>query len=317
MKIMTLAALFAAAFWAGICGPASAAPETISANVTAIDAEHYTIGLAPLPDQKTSVTEDPFVADGSAFKQIFLASGAPGFIASTPHIELGDRITVTVDLKKSRKLSALKINGHVTTWRLRFGVLVAAFVLVIVLAMIATRANLTSFLIGADGRYSNSKTQVMLWFTTVIAAYIATIALRVVVCGGDYLGFVDIPTNLLVLSGLSALTYAGAKAITTQKVNAVVSAGGINPKSTSKPPNILSDLFLNDFGETDVGDFQMILVTLIAIVIFILSVINFLAYIELKSPVSLPDVDTTLLSAFGIGQGAYLVKKMASNPGEG
>ena len=203
-----MAALFAATFWAGICGPAWAGPETISANVTSIDAEHYTIGLVPLPDPKTSATEDPFTADGSAFKQLFLAPGAPGFIASVPHIELGDRLTVAVNLQKSRKLSAIKINAHVTTWGLRFGVLVAAFVLVIVLAMIAARANLTSFLIGADGRYSNSKTQVMLWFTTVIAAYIATIVLRVFVCGGDYLGFIDIPTNLLVLSGLSALTYA-------------------------------------------------------------------------------------------------------------
>ena len=50
-----------------------------------------------------------------------------------------------------------------------------------------------------------------------------------------------------------------AKAITTQKVNAVVNAGGKDPKPKTNSPNILSDLFQNDEGETDVGDFQIIL----------------------------------------------------------
>jgi len=36
-----------------------------------------------------------------------------------------------------------------------------------------------------------------------------------------------------------------------------------------------------------------------------------------RGPMTLPDVDTTLLSGFGIGQGAYLIKKLAAPLGKG
>ena len=63
----------------------------------------------------------------------------------------------------------------------------------------------------------------------------------------------------------------------------------------------LRDLFRDDLGDIDFGDFQKILITLIAI----------------SGSVSLPDIDTVLLSSFGLGQGAYLVKKMALPFGQG
>jgi hypothetical protein len=60
----------------------------------------------------------------------------------------------------------------------------------------------------------------------------------------------------------------------------------------------------------------MAFITLIAAVTFVLQGFNFLGDIA-HGPTLLPDIDSTLLSTFGIGQGAYLVKKMASNVGEG
>ncbi|HEY4920066.1 MAG TPA: hypothetical protein VII40_08185, partial [Xanthobacteraceae bacterium] len=81
-------------------------------------------------------------------------------------------------------------------------------------------------------------------------------------------------------------------------------------------PNILTDLFTNDYGQVDIGDFQMAFITLIAAVIFVLQGFDFLGDIP-QGVTQLPDVDSTLLSTFGIGQGAYLIKKMASNVGEG
>ena len=39
--------------------------------------------------------------------------------------------------------------------------------------------------------------------------------------------------------------------------------------------------------------------------------------LKLATQVTLPDVDTTLLASFGIGHGAYLIKKAALKPGEG
>jgi hypothetical protein len=77
-----------------------------------------------------------------------------------------------------------------------------------------------------------------------------------------------------------------------------------------------SDLFQNDAETFDLGDTQMVLITLLVIMLFLVSGVSFLHDVALQATVTLPDVDTTLLSAFGLGQGAYLFKKAAGNPGE-
>lgn len=61
----------------------------------------------------------------------------------------------------------------------------------------------------------------------------------------------------------------------------------------------------------------MLLVTLTAVAIFLISCFIYLSDLWPKHLITLPDVDTTLLSAFGVGQGAYLLKKAASDPGKG
>lgn len=286
-----------------ICSCAAVAkPQTVTANVVGIDQQRSELTLAPVGNSGSSASL--LKADGSGIK------------SQLSTVSAGDRVTVVMD-DASRRLSSLTVDARQTSWAFRFAVLLASFVFIAVLAMVATRSRPTSFLIGVDGRYSNSQSQLALWFWTVISAYLATVVMRVWVGGGSLLGGVDIPNHLLVLSGLSALSFAGAKAITTQKVANAVAVTGVNPKVPAAKPNLVNDLFHNDLGQADLGDFQMILVTLVAIIIFVLSVMNFLAFVELKTPVSLPDVDTTLLSAFGLGQGAYLVKKMATNPGQG
>jgi hypothetical protein len=126
--------------------------------------------------------------------------------------------------------------------------------------------------------------------------------------GWDFIGGVGLPQNLVVLTGLSAFTFGGAKVITAQKDPA---------KRAATNSNILNDLVQNDKGKADLGDFQMMLIVVSAVVIFVLSSFHFLATLTLETPISLPDADTTLLSGFGIGQGAYLIKKAALKAGEG
>jgi len=116
---------------------------------------------------------------------------------------------------------------------------------------------------------------------------------------------VDIPKNLLLLSGMSALTFGGAKAITASKV----AAAGAALKPPAPAPNFFNDLTHNDLGQFDFGDFQMLIITLIAVGTYIVLVLNFFGTVEYSKVVSLPDVDTTLLATFGLGQGAYLTKK--------
>lgn len=60
---------------------------------------------------------------------------------------------------------------------------------------------------------------------------------------------------------------------------------------------------------------QIIIVTAIAIVVYSIQVYGFLSTIEFRQLVSLP-IDSSLLASFGLGQGAYLAKKLVGNLGE-
>lgn len=179
-----------------------------------------------------------------------------------------------------------------------------------------------NFLIGTDNRYSNSKCQLALWFGVVTTVYMATVGLRIWLLGWDFIGGVGLTQNLVVLTGLSAFTFGGAKAITVKKVNDAANAGKEPVKRPAAKANFPADLVQNDGlqgqpPQMDIGDLQMILVTLAAVIIFLLSAFHFLENLQFAQTVTLPDVDTTLLSGFGLGQGAYLIKKAASNPGDG
>jgi hypothetical protein len=150
-----------------------------------------------------------------------------------------------------------------------------------------------------------------LWFVTVATIYAGTVVLRMWSLGLDYVGGVSIPANLLLLSGLSAFTFGGAKVITVQKTE---SAGQDKPKAVAPR---LADLVQNDDKEADLGDFQMIFITLAAAGIFCVSAFHFLGRLSLLGGVTLPDVDSTLLGGFALGQGAYLFKKVALPPTKG
>jgi hypothetical protein len=195
--------------------------------------------------------------------------------------------------------------------------LAASAALICLLAAAMVGRSPSAFLVGVDNRYSNSQVQLALWFGAVATVYAATTALRLLYLGTGYLGGVEITENLMTLTGLSALSFGGAKVITSQKVQNAAQAAGPPPKPAAAQPRLLSDLVQNDSEQADLGDFQMILVALAAVVIFVLSGFYFLGALELSTNVTLPDVDSTLLASFGIGQGAYLVKKAALKAGDG
>lgn len=244
-------------------------------------------------------------------------------------------------------------------WQILLAVGVPALLLIGV-ACLFTRFQPFTFVLGQDGRYSNSKFQVVLWFWIVISSYAGVFAFRVIYAGWDFVGGVGIPQNLLLLSGLSAITYGSAKAITTAKANAADAAAanaikdatiaaavcdaaagtGEQPMaaarmnlakaaavaattiaSMKKPdptvqPSMIDDLVKNDAGGFDFGDFQMIVVTLIAVGTYLMLIYHFLHVVEFRKNVTLPDVDTTVLALFGLGQGAYLAKKAGGDLGK-
>ena len=274
------------------------------------------------------------VAIGPARNQIALGFQRPIGVKAftltdaTPlaHAQAGDVVLVEVDdvvapttVTKIERVSRWVGKGP------RLETFAAAAILLLAVVAGMTRLQPQTLLIGKDGRYSNSQVQLALWFGAVAVVYASAVWVRWQWLGADFIGGVGLTANVIALTGLSAVSFGGAKMITVQKVaNAAQAAASSPPVTTSPPPtktqakpNLLTDLFQNDQGDADLGDVQMILITVAAVGIFVAASFHFLGKLALQTPVTLPDVDTSLLAGFGIGQGAYLLKKAALPLGQG
>ena len=209
---------------------------------------------------------------------------------------------------------------------------VLAGLVVLLLASWAAGWNIGRYFTGKDKRLSNSQTQLVLWSATVVIVYLTTVLLRAYygAASATMIGGVEIPQNLLLLSGLSGISFAGARSITTSKdasakaqnaTNAAAIAAGTAVAEPEKQADgdgpAFTDLFQDDHDILDLGDTQMIFITVIAVVLYWAKSLAFLSNIEIAPHALLPDVDTYLLTSFGIGQGAYLAKKAASKAGNG
>jgi hypothetical protein len=268
----------------------------------------------------------------------------------------GDHIQIvySADAKSQNILKAWCVDSVSPPPWSRMWVLLASAGACFLLTLLFSQGRPTQLIISEDNRYSNSRFQMAVWFFVLTTTYVAALGLRVLWAGWDFTGGVNIPKNLLLLSGLSAITYAGAKGITSTKLAAPPTPGQPAPASMKRTapdgPNFFRDLTHNDgipaqpaqaevLGpppaaglapaiirppvpakdavppQFDFGDFQMVIVTLVAVATYIVLIFNFFGHVEYSKIVSLPDVDTTLLATFGLGQGAYLTKKAVGNVG--
>jgi len=235
-----------------------------------------------------------------------------GLLPTLPTFKEGDLVSISVNAQSV--VQNMKLASRAINVRDRVSVLATTVAACLFLIALLTWWHPLQLITGQDGRYSNSKFQMALWFFVVIATYLATVYLRVSRIGWDLLGGVNIPNNLLLLSGFRALTFGAAKGITTAKVDAATAQGVANPKPTGQP-SFWRDLTQNDEGSFDLGDFQMLVVTLLAVGMYFASTFHFLSLISVSKTVNLPDVDTTILATFGLGQGAYLTKKAFGSVG--
>jgi hypothetical protein len=194
----------------------------------------------------------------------------------------------------------------------------AAFLLLLTWGILRTGPR--SLILGADNRYSKSKFQLVVWFGVLMVTYLSALWLRFYYSGNELIGGINIPSHLLEISGLSALTFAGAKAITQTKENRITAAAAQDPtllnrrKMPAAQPYFLDDLTRDDSGQVDLGDFQMVFLTIVAALTYLALIFNYFSTLTLQATITLPDVDTTILSVLGLGQGAYLIKKLASGP---
>jgi Putative Ig domain/Bacterial Ig-like domain (group 2) len=166
----------------------------------------------------------------------------------------------------------------------------------------------TQLCVGKDGRLSNSQTQIAVWFFTVITSLLTILIFRITYTHFRYANGIGIPESLLVLSGLSTIVFVGARAATEAQVQS-----NPNSKTSLEPPKKASiyDLFTNDQGTFELADFQMIVVTVVAVLTYLLAFQAYLEVIPFKAATQLPDVTGTVLALFGLGQGAYLIRKIS------
>jgi len=287
------------------------------------------VEVAPFNDCKAAHDTGP----SKTCQQLHLVVKDTAVKDRVKQLQKGDRIKITFSFgeKNQNILNQFCMDtAPPVSPAARFFVLLASGTFCLLLCLLWTRSNPIKLTIGEDGRYSNSKFQIATWFFVLLVTYIATICMRIWFAGCDFIGGVNIPQNLLLISGMSVLTFGGAKAITTSKVDDEQAKPDGNPdakNSALATPNFFKDLTHNDgtpaIGakpaippQLDFGDFQMLIITLVAVATYLVLVFNFLGTIETARSISLPDVDTTLLAAFGLGHGAYLTKKAAGNVGQ-
>lgn len=241
-------------------------------------------------------------------------------------LKAGDRVGVTFDNNDpTQAIASINSVARQASRKERFVALILALIVPLAFACWASNWAPLNFIIGQDKRYSNSKFQAVVWFNAVITVYLAMLGLRVYFGGLNLVVGLDIPGNLLMLSGLSALTYGGAKAVTVQKqANAQATVAAAREKGQpvdqisikeEGAPNFPENLFQGDDGQLDLGDSESVFITLLAVFVFLFASFAWLEWVEILNNWSLPDVDGTLLATFGLGQGAYLTKKAVSLPG--
>lgn len=153
-----------------------------------------------------------------------------------------------------------------------------------------------------QGVLSVSKFQALVWTLVTLFAYASAFGSRLLDARpGTPLELPDIPINLLVLMGLTVATAAGSKGVT------------ISYKSKGLLPERSGGLTDNPDGEPDLVKTQMLVWTIIAAGIYLLSVANYIAQKTYMGQVfMLPDVDGTLLVLMGASQGAYIGNKLVT-----
>ena len=197
------------------------------------------------------------------------------------------------------------------------GVLVFLY---IVTAVSSGQWNPWKYVEGADGWASTSKLQWLLWIVVILFAYTALWVLRA--GQGHYSAISQVPVNLLTVLGFSTGTAAAAKGITSAYVQSnrvakpakpTAPAGGAAPAgavAVAWPPGAKPGILNDDSGVPELAKIQVMGFTLVAIGIYVATVIH--QIVSNPAITSLPNIDASLLVLMGISQGGYLGKKLVT-----
>jgi hypothetical protein len=152
-----------------------------------------------------------------------------------------------------------------------------------------------------NGISSASKAQLLIWTTVALFSYTVIYADRVL----DHNNFevpTDIPLNLLLAMGLSAGTTLAANFANTTQIK--------KRKAQNLGKNSKGGIFLDENGNPDLSKIQMMAWTFLAVGIYVISVFEAVST-SFQLP-NLPDINPTLLALMGIGEFAYVGKKVVT-----
>ena len=201
----------------------------------------------------------------------------------------------------------------------------------LVIWLLAETLNPFKLVIGADGRPSTSKLKPFLWTAVVVFSYAVLYAARTK--KGFIEAIAEIPPSLLLAIGFDAATLVAAKGITESQVSsrqiekppsadlqaktdATTNATTVDTQANDGPGAVFND----DKGFPDLTKIQTITWTVFAIVIYLVGVDAILHKINNLPPTTtslpeglgLPDIAPALMVLIGLGNAAYLGKKLVT-----
>ncbi len=197
----------------------------------------------------------------------------------------------------------------------RWGVF-ALFALWLSVYIVTGDWNPFSFIIGEDQRPSTSMLKPFLWTIVVVFAYAAIYAARFQ--RGIWQANFSIPPNVLLAMTYDVVTAVAARSITESKVK---SGELVKPPPSSalrvstNPADGAGAVVLADDGQPDLSKIQTLVWTFIAIVTYLFAVdytIKLIGSVADPAAVKFPDIDAVLMVLMGLGNAAYLGKKLVS-----
>jgi hypothetical protein len=173
---------------------------------------------------------------------------------------------------------------------------------------IGRRHGLATVVLGDDGRTSTSKLQAALWTLAILWAVVSLLAGAGVEAFGKALGGENLREEYLLLLGGPFAAAIAAKGITMK--NTLDRPEAKPPKGDDEPGGIgarVAEVFTNDAGGVDLGDFQYAAFTLVTLAYF--------AWAFIETPTQgLPPIPGTLLVLVGVSQATYVGKKGLLQP---
>lgn len=158
---------------------------------------------------------------------------------------------------------------------------------------------------GQDGALSTSKLQWFVWLAVIVFSYTVLWVARA--SSGHYVAISDVPANVLAVLGIATGSAVVAKGITVSQIS---NGQAAKANAASGDPRPAGGALSDDDGVFDLSKVQMVAFTVIAVVIYLATVLHRLRTDPVNT--ALPNIDSSLLVLMGISHGGYLGKKLVT-----